>query len=404
MSRRFVGALVVFVLFPSAQVTQAPQVRVDYILSYGANGYKWKVFIGENPPVLDRISCVEYTLDPTFPDPVRKTCKRADKFAISVTGLDAFKILIKIEWRDGEVTRQSYVLGLHQSVGPTSVTLNNSFIEKYKDRVTIDATFTVDKTSKIHPPSLDGDIHIAGRAPEIGLAAVAEIMNAKLERQGAVKRVQSIEGTNSSIPLTGAWRIWSEHGGEDVEAQGGDVQPLPSSGAPHVFQIHPVSKVDGHSITHTFAPTAGFQYKDADTAFTAYERTSCQIVPKGTTTTIITNKVGFNYTEFVIVIRSDEPPHAVQDGTMIFADVQDLQGEDIVKRRRMVFVKDTDAEAAVLRLHTGDTLHVIGIPRIDLALVSWRVSAAADPNRREKFPQVLNWSLPYEMIVVAVLD
>ncbi len=286
--------------------------------------------------------------------------------------------------------------------GQTVITLKNSFIEQYKNRVTIDATFTVDKTSKIHPPSQDGDIHIAGRAPEIGLAAVAEIMNAKLERQGAVKRVQSIEGTNSSIPLTGAWRIWSEHGGEDVEAQGEDVHPLPSSGAPHVFQIHPVSKVDGHSITHTFAPTAGFQYKDADTAFTTYERTNCQIVPKGTTTTIITNKVGFNYTEFVI--RLEEAPRAVQDGTMVLADVQDLQGEDIVKRRRMVFVKDTDAEAAVLGLRAGDKLHVIGIPRINLSLVSWRVATAANPSLKDKYPQVLTWSLPYEMIVVGVLD
>lgn len=286
--------------------------------------------------------------------------------------------------------------------GQTVITLKNSFIEQYKNRVTIDANFTVDKTSKIHAPSQDGDIHIAGRAPEIGLAAVAEIMNAKLERRGAVKRVQSIEGTNTSIPLTGAWRIWSEHGGEDVEVQGDTVKPIESSGAAHVFQIHPVSKVEGRSITHTLAPTGGYQYKDADTAFTAYERTNCQIVPKPNTTTIITNKVGYNYTEFVI--RLNEAPRAVPDGTMVFADVENLQGEDLVKHRRMVFVKDTDAEGAVQGLHAGDTLHVIGIPRIDLALVSWRVSAAADPNQREKFPQVLSWSLPYEMIIVALLE
>ncbi len=286
--------------------------------------------------------------------------------------------------------------------GQTVITLKNSFIEQFKDRVTIDATFTVGKTSQIHPASQDGDIHIAGTAPEIELAAVAEIMNAKMERNAAVKKIKAIEESHGKIALTGAWRIWSEHGGQHVEAQRENVPPLTDSGAAHVFQIHPVSKVEGRSITHTFAPTAGFQYKDADTAFTAYERTNCQIVPKGNTTTIVTNKVGFNYTEFVI--RLNEAPRAVQDGTMVFADVENLQGEDIVKHRRMVFVKDTDAEAALQGLQARDTLHVIGIPRVDLALISWRVSAAADPNQREKFPQVLNWSLPYEMIIVAVVE
>ena len=66
--------------------------------------------------------------------------------------------------------------------------------------------------------------------------------------------------------------------------------------------------------------------------------------------------------------------------------------------------RECDAEAALQGLRAGQTLHIIGIPRVDLALISWRVSAAADPNQREKFPQVLNWSLPYERIVGAVVQ
>ena len=60
------------------------------------------------------------------------------------------------------------------------ITLKRSFIEKYKDRVTIDADFVVENTDKKpNSPSKDGDMHVAGRSPEeIGLPIVAEIMNA----------------------------------------------------------------------------------------------------------------------------------------------------------------------------------------------------------------------------------
>src|SRR5690349_2971885 len=62
------------------------------------------------------------------------------------------------------------------------ITLKNSFIEKYKNRATIDATFKVDKAhKKPNPPTKDGDMHIAGRSTEVGLPIVAEIMNAKFE-------------------------------------------------------------------------------------------------------------------------------------------------------------------------------------------------------------------------------
>jgi len=41
---------------------------------------------------------------------------------------------------------------------------------------------------------------------------------------------------------------------------------------------------------------------------------------------------------------------------------------------------------------------VLGIPRVDLALVSWRARNA--PKR----PEVLTWNLPYEIIVVGVYE
>jgi hypothetical protein len=278
-----------------------------------------------------------------------------------------------------------------------TIKLKNSFIDEFKDKVTMGAKFTVDATSKIHPASQDGDIHIAGRAPEIGLASVAEIMNAKMEKP-IVKQIQGLAGTNTPIKLTGVWRLWCEHGGQITQEQGKDPGPLTSSGATHVFEIHPVTDVAGTSVLETIQPIAGFQYKDADEAFTAYERTNEQIISGSDFTTLVTEKVGFNYVEFVLEIESDSNIHSVSDGTFALADVLNLQLEKIVNRRRMVFVKGTAADDLVKTLKPGDRLHVIGVPRIDLELIHWRVEHADDARKP------LTWNLPYEIVIVGLVE
>src|SRR2546428_3656884 len=123
------------------------------------------------------------------------------------------------------------------------ITLKNSFIEKYKDRATIDATFTVDKAHHTpNPPAKDGDMHIAGRAPQIGLATVAEIMNAASE-SAAVALVHRVEGTGDTVHITGAWRIWCEHAGIAAQIQGTKLAPFTTTNPPHVFEIHPITQL-----------------------------------------------------------------------------------------------------------------------------------------------------------------
>ena len=276
------------------------------------------------------------------------------------------------------------------------ITLKNSFIEKFKDRATVDATFTVDKAHKRpNPGSKDGDLHIAGRAPEIGLAIVAEIMNAK-DEDSAVNLIHSVEGKNKTVKLSGAWRLWCEHGGESKQIQGAKLDPFDTTNPSHVFEIHPITSLDGESISESLKPIAGFTPKDAETAFVSYENKKSQIISNGAkkTTTIVTSMGGFNYVEFKIELTQD--PRAVTDGTMAFAKVLDLGDETLVQKRRMVFVHGSEPETAVKKLHKGDTLHVLGVPRIDLALVSYRTKNA------KTTPGILNWNLPYEMLIVAV--
>lgn len=275
------------------------------------------------------------------------------------------------------------------------ITLGNSFIEKYKNRATIDSTYTVDKAhKKANPPSKDGDLHIAGRSPDIGLPTVAEIMNAAYEKD-SVDLIHSVEGTGQFIRLSGAWRFWSEHGGGSDQIQGKKLEPFDNSNPDHVFEIHPVTKVGDVSVLDSFRPIEGFTPKDAERAFTRYENVKCQIIPKAKTTTIVTGMVGYNYVEFIMELNDDKQ-RVVEDGRFVMASVLDSQEDLLVRNLRMVFVKDTEPEKAARNLKKGDKLHVLGIPRIDLALVAWRAKNAK--NR----PEVLKWSLPYEIIVVGV--
>lgn len=298
------------------------------------------------------------------------------------------------------------LLGLAQSAqAEVEVTLKKSFIEKFKNRATITATFTVDKAhAKPNSPSKDGDLHLAGRAPEIGLPAVAEIMNAKFE-EDAVDQIHAAESNGTAVELTGAWRLWTEHGGGEPQVQGAALEPFTTTNPDHVFQIHPVTKVGDLDLGSSLRPIQGYEAKNARTAFDRYENLACRLTPKTNTVKISTRMGGFNYVAFVM--EANGAPLEAEDGFFVMAKVLDpaVQADEpsadatedlLVRNRRMVFVKGTKPVEAVQGLQAGKRLHVLGIPRINLALVSWRVRNASER------PEVLTWSLPYEIVIVGV--
>lgn len=282
-----------------------------------------------------------------------------------------------------------------------SESITNEFIEKYKNRATITAQFTVVATSKVHPASQDADIHIAGRSDDIGLPTVAEIMNAKGEPT-ALKAVMAAEKSGQPVTVTGAWRIWAEHGGIDDQVQGAAVT-VTDSNPPHVFEIHPVSGFDNKSVLKSLHPIQGYTPKEAHDAFMAYEGISSVITPGADTTTIRTVTAGYNYVKFIMELNED-PTHETDggDGRSVLAKVYDTACDLLLHKRRMIFVKDTPPEQRVKTLSKGKQLLVLGLPRIDLSLVSFRTRCDKEPDCKQKFPDVLQWSLPYEIIVVGV--
>ena len=193
----------------------------------------------------------------------------------------------------------SVCLLLHglDSFGDIEITLDNSFINEYKDRACISAGFIVDQVPYApHSAKEDADIHIAGRADEFRLAAVAEIMNARSVKP-AVKFVQAAEGTGERIPMKGAWRIWCEHAGDDTFEQGAGLSPFTITNPPHIFEIHPVTEVGTLKVLDTLKPIPGYDPKDASDAFFRYEAVESKIFPGASKTKILTRGVGYNYVD-----------------------------------------------------------------------------------------------------------
>jgi hypothetical protein len=145
----------------------------------------------------------------------------------------------------------------------------------------------------------------------------------------------------------------------------------------------------------TFRPVKGFKPGDAQRTFGIYEKASCTLVVKPTTVSIVTETGLYNDVEFIMKI-ANAPQRVVADGRFVIASAMDLDGNPLVERLRMVFAKGTPPERTVRLLKKGDTVHVCGIPRLDLAEISRR---ARDYRMN---PALLTRGLPYEMVIIGV--
>jgi hypothetical protein len=173
------------------------------------------------------------------------------------------------------------VFGLTSSaLGEIQLTLKNSFIEKYKNRTSIEAQCVIDHSKgKPNTASADGDMHSAVRCPdEIALPLVAEIMNAK-DHLDAIALAKEVEGKGTKVKIKGAWRIWNEHGGDQVFKQGARVAKAETTNPDHVFEIPPVSELGQFDLRASFKPIPGYSPKKAEDAFNRYENTRSQIIP-----------------------------------------------------------------------------------------------------------------------------
>ncbi len=294
-----------------------------------------------------------------------------------------------------EATVAYLAVNSHLTPRRVEIEINRSFLERYKYRVGIRTSFTVDKAMPApFPPALDGDLHFAGRAPQVGLPVVAEIINAADEK-AAVDVVHAAEGTGRPLKVSGVWRIWPEHAGKAEEEQGKPLPPFDTDNPDHVFEIHPVTKVDGVGLLGSFRPVKGFKPGAARRTFGIFEKAACTIRVKPNSVSVVAETGIYNDVEFLMTL-ADAPQQVVSDGRFVTGSAKDLDGNLLVKRLRVVFVRGTGPERAVRVLKGGDSLHVYGMPRLDFAEISRRVRES--PTN----PALLAASLPYEIVALGV--
>ena len=94
----------------------------------GAGRWDWSIFVDADPDTLRQIDCVEYTLHPTFPNPVRSVCGHPEtKFALSSNGWGTFTVKVKVQYKDGHTESAEHQLVFKQQSPPAQleVTVEN---------------------------------------------------------------------------------------------------------------------------------------------------------------------------------------------------------------------------------------------------------------------------------------
>lgn len=282
-----------------------------------------------------------------------------------------------------------------------TLVLQRTFIEKYKNRATIDGGFIVDHAHpRPNPPEKDGDLHASGRSQEVGLPMVSEVMNAAADSQAdVVDAIHTNEGTGAVVPISGAWRIWFEHPSKQPQVQFEDVPPAGNTNPAHCFEIHPITKYAGKGILESLQEIPGYTPKDAESAFGHYEKLSATLEMNDQTVTITSKQVGFNYVKFTAQLAGkpqalDQNDAGATDGQVVLANVMNNAGDEVlVNNVRLVFIAGTSPALELAQAGDGATLELLALPRVDLNAISVFMSAGGDGTVVRK--------LPYEMIVVA---
>lgn len=278
-----------------------------------------------------------------------------------------------------------------------TIVLKRDFVEKYKNRATIDATFVVDHAhARPNPPKKDGDLHASGRSSEIGLPMVSEVVNAAANSQTTVVRdLQDRQGRDQATSISGAWRIWFEHPSQEPQIQFSSVPPAASTNPDHCFEIHPITMFDGQQILESFQEIRGFTPHDADTAFSSYEKLSVTVSSTKTAITLSSKRAGYNYVQFYADLAS-KADRLDDGGYVALANVKnDSEGDVLVDNVRLIFVPGTPPAQLLAGVNKRGEMHLLGIPRLNLNAISAFVNASGQGNSLRK--------LPYEIIIVAVL-
>lgn len=300
-----------------------------------------------------------------------------------------------------------------ESISQNTITLRRSFIDSFKNVVTISTRYDIWFTHhKANRPENDGDIHASGYDKIIGMPTVAEVMNAKDEQETIdifIENEGKGKSNNPKLEITGVWRLWPEHMGSGSNFfQGMKLSQATikkkTTNPDHVFEIHPITSVGNIDVTHSIHNIEGYTPKDAESAFKQIKAKKCVITSTKKTISFRTSTIGQNYIDMWIRIDS---LWEVEDGAFAYCLVldsdfnpqsDDVEDKIVSNKTRLVFIKDSECFKQVMQKNVGDFMHILGTPRVNLAILSWREWIS------KKRPEVLSWALPFEIIAAGNIE
>ncbi|MEY3220108.1 MAG: hypothetical protein RIT27_1465 [Pseudomonadota bacterium] len=102
-------------LVKATEETRQLPIQVNNLATKNYSGsWDWKLFIEGSDDILEQIRCVEYTLHPTFPNPIQEICERGRSenqgFVLSGNGWGTFDVKIRVLLKDGGVQKLTHTL------------------------------------------------------------------------------------------------------------------------------------------------------------------------------------------------------------------------------------------------------------------------------------------------------
>jgi transcription initiation factor IIF auxiliary subunit len=108
------GLLALIVLFSVSPAGAQGRITAGNAATYLGDGrWDWTVYIQASADTIRSIRCVEYTLHPTFPNPVRQVCNPGSGpgfFPLRSEGWGTFQIPIKIQFANGRTQTLTHQL------------------------------------------------------------------------------------------------------------------------------------------------------------------------------------------------------------------------------------------------------------------------------------------------------
>jgi len=117
-------ALLITIILGSANFSFA-SISVENSSKYIGDGrWSWEIFINADRGTLNRIQCVEYTLHPTFPNPVNRVCNRQTAFSLKARGWGTFVVKVRVYYTDRQIQDFDHQLVFKERAAAPSIQLS----------------------------------------------------------------------------------------------------------------------------------------------------------------------------------------------------------------------------------------------------------------------------------------